>query len=140
MIDQLIWGLTHPSDAHLGVRDDLHNDHFFIAVLLIRHFKYHGGLVLPPLQAARSKQAVHEALVASEKALNHSIETLFMHYPNWRDSQGLVLPPGLGGPARAFATVPILTSNFPTGRPLNDRLPPAEMNPFGAVGDSRPGR
>jgi hypothetical protein len=82
MVDQLVWGLTHPADAHPGVRRDF-DDPFFIAVLLIQHFKYHGGLILPPLQAARVKQAVHEALVASEKALNRSTEMLFMYYPNW---------------------------------------------------------
>lgn len=59
------------------------SDLFFIIVLLIRHFKYYGGLVLPPMQAARVKQAVHEALVESEKALNRSTELLFIHYPNW---------------------------------------------------------
>lgn len=83
MVDQLIWGLTHRNDAHPGVRSDLDSDLFFIIVLLIRHFKYYGGLVLPPMQAARVKQAVHEALVESEKALNRSTELLFMHYPNW---------------------------------------------------------
>ncbi|KAL1603107.1 hypothetical protein SLS59_004764 [Nothophoma quercina] len=83
MTDQLIWGLTHRNDAHPGVRSDLDSDFFFIIVLLIRHFKYYGGLVLPPMQAARVKQAVHEALVESEKALNRSTELLFMHYPNW---------------------------------------------------------
>ncbi|KAF2622419.1 hypothetical protein BU25DRAFT_462953 [Macroventuria anomochaeta] len=140
MVDQLIWGLTHQDDAHPEVHGDLYNDHFFVAVLLIRHFKYHGGLVLPPLQAARIKQAVHETLVASEKALNHSTETLFMHYPNWRDSQDLMRPPGLGSPARALATVPTLTSNFSAGRPLNDRLPLAGPNPFGAIGDCCPRR
>lgn len=82
MIDQLVWGLTHPDNAHAGVRRDF-DDSFFIAVLLIRHFKYHGGLILPPLQAARTKQEIHETLIISEKALNRSTEALFMYYPNW---------------------------------------------------------
>lgn len=82
MVDQLVWGLTHPDAAHRGVRRDF-DDPFFIAVLLIRHFKYHGGLILPPLRAARVKQELHEALLASEKALNRSTEMLFMYYPNW---------------------------------------------------------
>lgn len=82
MVDQLVWGLTHRDDAHPGVRCDF-DDPFFIAVLLIRQFKYHGGLVLPPLQAARVKQDNHATLLASEKALNRSTEMLFMYYPNW---------------------------------------------------------
>ncbi|KAJ4392507.1 hypothetical protein N0V91_011384 [Didymella pomorum] len=62
--DQLVWVLTHPGSAHAGVRRDFDNA-FFVAVLLIRHFKYHGGLVLPPLRAARVKQEIHLALLAS---------------------------------------------------------------------------
>lgn len=139
MVDQLIWGVTHPNDAHPGLRRHF-ADTFFVAVLLIRHFKYHGGLVLPPLQAARIKQAVHETLVASEKALNRSTETLFMHYPNWRDSQRLLKPPGLGGPARAITTGPALSTGSNVGRTLNDRLPSAGPSPFGAIGESRPRR
>lgn len=54
MIDQLVWAVTHPADAHSQIRRDL-LDHFFVAVLLIRHFKRSGGLVLPPLLAARAK-------------------------------------------------------------------------------------
>lgn len=82
MVDQLVWGLTHPDDTHPGVRRDF-DDSFFIAVLLIRHFKYYGGLTLPPLQAARVKQEIQETLIASEKALNRSTEMMYMYYPNW---------------------------------------------------------
>ncbi|KAF3029175.1 hypothetical protein E8E12_000832 [Didymella heteroderae] len=139
MVDQLVWGLTHPDDAHPGVCHDF-SDTFFIAVLLVRHFKYHGGLILPPLQAARVKQATHETLVASEKALNHSIEMLFMHYPNWRDSLAMEKPPGLGGPARAITTGPSLALGYDIVRLPSDDLPPAGPSAFGAIGENRPRR
>ncbi|KAJ4357115.1 hypothetical protein N0V95_002771 [Ascochyta clinopodiicola] len=81
-LDQLIWAIAHPIDGHPGVQRDV-DDRFFVAVLLVHHFKHHGGLVLPNLQAVRSKEAAHQALIDGYKARGHSSIDLMMHYPNW---------------------------------------------------------
>ena len=59
---------------------------FFIAVLLIRHFKRRGGLVLPPLLAARVKQDAHEEVLRREKEAGRSVDGIFIRYPMWRSS------------------------------------------------------
>ena len=55
----------------------------FIAVLLIRHFKHRGGLVLPPLLAARMKQDAHEEVLRREKEAGRSVDSIFIRYPKW---------------------------------------------------------
>ena len=81
-MDQLVWAVTHPDDAHPQIRRDL-EDKFFIAVLLIRNFKHRGGIVLPPLLAAREKQDAHEAVLRREKEAGRSVDSLFIRYPKW---------------------------------------------------------
>lgn len=155
MLDQLVWAIAHPDKGHPGVRADI-GDRFFIAVLLIRHFKHHGGLVLPNLEAARIKEAAHEALITSHQTLGRPTENLMMHYPNWydpsavylptvmsdkthrRDSLSVSRPPGLGGPTRALSVTTTLPSNFPAGRLVSDPASPGQPFQFGAFGDSCP--
>jgi hypothetical protein len=50
---------------------------------LIHHFKHHGGLVLPNLEAARTKEADHQTLIDNFKMLGRCPSELSMHYPNW---------------------------------------------------------
>ena len=76
------WTVTHPNDAHSAIRQDT-NDSFFIAILLIRHFEFCGGLVLPPLSAAIAKEAEHEAVMKREKEAGSGVDNVFIHYPNW---------------------------------------------------------
>lgn len=77
-----MWAVTHPNDAHPQIRRDL-DDKFFIAVLLIRHFKYRGGLVLPPLLAARVRQDAHEEVLRREKEAGRNVDSIFIRYPKW---------------------------------------------------------
>ncbi|KAF1846127.1 uncharacterized protein K460DRAFT_339070 [Cucurbitaria berberidis CBS 394.84] len=83
-LDQVIWGITHPSDCHPGVKSIVENP-ALVDLLLIRHFKAHGGLVLPPLQAARELQEAHEIVAKEEMASGKTWCTgrTMMHYPNW---------------------------------------------------------
>jgi hypothetical protein len=81
-MDQLVWAVTHPADAHSKIRRDL-TDPFFIAVLLIRHFKFHGGLVLPPLLDARVVQDAHEEVLRKDKEAGRGVDGRFIHYPKW---------------------------------------------------------
>ncbi|KAF9690675.1 hypothetical protein EKO04_011349 [Ascochyta lentis] len=136
-LDQLVWAITHPSDSHPGVQRDV-GDRFFIAVLLIRHFKHHGGLVLPNLQAARSKEAAHQTLIDSYKARRQSTNDLLMHYPNWRDSLTISRPPGLlGGSSAGLTVAPTLPSSSPANFPPNEPSSPGKSSRFGAIGDGR---
>jgi len=82
VVDQLVWAVTHPADAHSKIRQDL-LDVFFIAVLLIRHFKRGRGIVLPPLLAARVVQDTHEEVLGREKEAGRGVEGVFIHYPKW---------------------------------------------------------
>jgi hypothetical protein len=81
-MDQLVWAVTHPEDAHSKIRRDL-SDVFFIAVLLIRHFKHNGGIILPPLLAARVTQDAHEEVLRKEKEAGRGVENVFIRYPKW---------------------------------------------------------
>jgi hypothetical protein len=78
----LVWAVTHPADANSQIRRDL-NDTFFIAVLLIKEFKDDGGIVLPPLLAARVKQDAHEEVLRKEKEAGRGVDGVFIHYPKW---------------------------------------------------------
>jgi hypothetical protein len=82
-MDQVIWGITHPDDVHPGVAFIV--DHpALVDLLLIRHFKAHGGIVLPNLQAAMALQGVHEIVATQEKAQGTTWgDRTMMVYPNW---------------------------------------------------------
>ncbi|PZD27184.1 hypothetical protein A1F96_06968 [Pyrenophora tritici-repentis] len=89
VLSQVIWGLTHPNDVHHGVQDIVSNQ-ALIDILLIRHFKMHGGLVLPPLAGARGVQDFFEKLAEKEKAEGKKWaegNRTMMRYPNWRDTK-----------------------------------------------------
>ncbi|KZM25787.1 uncharacterized protein EKO05_0002533 [Ascochyta rabiei] len=131
MLDQLVWAIVHPDDGHPGVQQDV-DDRFFVAVLLVHHFKHHGGLVLPNLEAARSKEAAHQILVDSYKVRGNSSTDLMMHYPNWRDSLTVHRPPGLGGSLAALTVVPTLLLS-PSSGPTS----PDKTGSLGTIGDSR---
>lgn len=87
-MDQIIWGVTHPNDVHPGVASLVSNP-ALVDLLLIRHFKAHGGLVLPPLHSARELQAAHEVVAQNQVAsgLNWGDGRTMMVYPNWRDAR-----------------------------------------------------
>ncbi|CAE7032484.1 hypothetical protein PTNB85_04061 [Pyrenophora teres f. teres] len=89
---QVIWGITHPTDAHPGVQGIIGNQ-TLIDILLIRHFKNHGGLVLPPLSSARAVQDWYEKLAEKERAEGKTWMTgrTMVRYPNWRDARGAVV-------------------------------------------------
>lgn len=72
-MDRLVYAITRSLDPQLeALRDP--NDLFFVLVLLLKHFKDCGGLVLPPQRAARVKQFVYEVL---------SADAVEVQYPNW---------------------------------------------------------
>jgi hypothetical protein len=83
-LDQVIWGLTHPNDVHPGVRNIVDNS-ALVDLLLIRHFKAHGGIALPPLKAARDLQSAYEIVAVQEAAsgLTWTTGRTMMHYPFW---------------------------------------------------------
>jgi len=84
-LDLIIWRITHPNDIQPGVRRIVENP-ALVDLLLIRHYKAHGGIALPPLKAARDLVDAHE-IDARQKAAadrtwaakNRSI----MNYPMW---------------------------------------------------------
>ncbi|KAH7067206.1 hypothetical protein FB567DRAFT_509413 [Paraphoma chrysanthemicola] len=80
LLDQVIFGVANPELCHPALTDFIDNRQL-IAVLLVRHFKKFGGLVLPPLQAARNIQDAHVQVVRAKKATGE--EPPFMAYPNW---------------------------------------------------------
>jgi hypothetical protein len=80
LLDQVIFGIACPELCHAGIKD-ITKDREFIALLLVRHFKSFGGLVLPPLAAARELQEAHDQVVRQESAAGREMSQ--MHYPNW---------------------------------------------------------
>ncbi|KAG9194025.1 hypothetical protein G6011_04060 [Alternaria panax] len=105
-MDQIIWGMTHPKDINPGVASIVANT-ALVDLLLVRHYKKWGGLVLPPLQAARGLQDVHEVVAKQEK--DHGLQwddgRSLVKYPNWRNTRGTVPPPGF----QALIAVPETT-------------------------------
>ncbi|RAR15163.1 hypothetical protein DDE83_001400 [Stemphylium lycopersici] len=96
LMDQVIWGATHPDDCHPGVRTIAENAPL-VDLLLIRQFKKHGGIVLPPLAAARKMQDNHEIVAGQEKAQGNTWlagNRSMVKYPNWREWKAAQPPPG----------------------------------------------
>ncbi|KAH7066046.1 hypothetical protein BKA63DRAFT_584909 [Paraphoma chrysanthemicola] len=91
LLDQVIFGVANPDLCHPALTDFIDNRQL-IAVLLVRHFKKFGGLVLPPLQAARNIQDAHVQVVRAKKAAGE--DPPFMAYPNWRDARTAAPAPG----------------------------------------------
>jgi len=83
-MDQIVWGVTHRDDCHPGV-ESIVNNAALVDLLLVRHYKKWGGLVLPPLQAARGLQDAHEVVAEQEKqrGMTWASGRLLMKYPNW---------------------------------------------------------
>ncbi|KAF2822331.1 hypothetical protein CC86DRAFT_329822 [Ophiobolus disseminans] len=79
-LDQVIFGLANPDMCHPGIQD-IAQDRELVVLLLVRHLKKFGGLVLPPLPAARDLQDAHRQTVAADMAAGR--EPAQMHYPNW---------------------------------------------------------
>jgi hypothetical protein len=75
---------THPDDCHPGVESIISNA-ALVDLLLVRHYKKWGGLVLPPLQAARGLQDAYEVFAEQEKqrGLTWASGRSLMKYPNW---------------------------------------------------------
>lgn len=98
VLSQIIWGMTHPDDANPGVQDIISNP-ALVDILLIRHLKKHGGLVLPPLAAARGAQESFEAVSGREKSEGKTWTTgrSMMRYPNWSDTRSAGAAVGRGG-------------------------------------------
>jgi hypothetical protein len=110
-LDYVIWGATHPSDIPAGINSIVENP-ALIDLLLIRQFKAHGGILLPPLQSARQLQETHERVAIDEvrQGLTWGHGRTMMQYPNWyvpvgvglvwgltsdrRDARGQAPPPG----------------------------------------------
>lgn len=83
-MDQIVWGVTHRDDCHPGV-ESIVNNAALVDLLLVRHYKKWGGLVLPPLQAARGLQDAHEVVAEQEKqrGMTWASGRSLMKYPNW---------------------------------------------------------
>ena len=80
LLDQLIFGITHPALCHPGVKA-FPQDRELVTLLLVRHFKKHGGLVLPPGQLARARHDAHEQTVRADLAAQR--HPGHMVYPVW---------------------------------------------------------
>jgi hypothetical protein len=79
-LDQVIFGLAYPKLCHEGVKD-IAEDREMVILLLIRHFKKHGGLVLPPMGPALSLQEKHVEVVRQDIAAGRMPSR--MYYPKW---------------------------------------------------------
>jgi hypothetical protein len=80
LLDEVIFGIVCPDLCHEGVRDFVH-DRELVALLLFRHFKKFGGLVLPPHPEVRDMQAAHEDVVRADVTVGR--QRTVMRYPNW---------------------------------------------------------
>jgi hypothetical protein len=80
LLDQVIFGIAHPYLCLAGIRD-IAQDRDLVTLLLVRHFKKFGGLVLPPSKLARLRQEAHEQVVRAELAAQRSPG--HMVYPVW---------------------------------------------------------
>jgi hypothetical protein len=80
LLDQVIFGVQFPALCHPGVADFV-DDKKLIALLLVRHFKNHGGLVLPPLDDAQPLSEGHAERLTRHMAAGGRYVP--MHYPNW---------------------------------------------------------
>ncbi|KAF1831261.1 hypothetical protein BDW02DRAFT_650011 [Decorospora gaudefroyi] len=84
LLDQVIFGIAYPELCHAGLRD-IAQDRELTTLLLVRHFKKFGGLVLPPLGEVRDLQKAHERVVRAGLAAGRVPSP--MVYPIWRDRQ-----------------------------------------------------
>jgi hypothetical protein len=80
LLDQVIFGIQFPDLCHPGVREFV-GDRRLVALLLVRHFKKSGGLVLPPLDGAQQLSEAHAQTVRADMAAGR--QPMPMHYPNW---------------------------------------------------------
>lgn len=80
LLDEVIFGVCHPDLANPGV-EDIIQDRELISLLLVRHFKFHGGLCLPSLQPARQITETHEGQVRAELAAGCPPSNV--RYPTW---------------------------------------------------------
>ena len=80
LLDQVIFGIAHPDLCHAGIRD-ITQDRELVTLLLVRHLKKFGGLVLPPSELARLRQEAHEQVVRVELAAHRPPG--HMVYPVW---------------------------------------------------------
>jgi hypothetical protein len=80
LLDQVIFGIQFPKLCHPGVADIV-GDRRLVALLLVRHFKKFGGLVLPPLDGTQELAQIHAKVL--EKDMEAGRFYTAMHYPNW---------------------------------------------------------
>ncbi|KAH3950033.1 hypothetical protein HBI56_008880 [Parastagonospora nodorum] len=100
LLDQVIFGVQFPALCHPGVADFV-DDRKLIALLLVRHFKNHGGLVLPPLDDAQPLSEEHAERLTRHMAAGGRYVP--MHYPNWRQTHTVAAPTDPVQPARGTA-------------------------------------
>jgi hypothetical protein len=81
LLDQVIFCIAHPKlPCHSHVKDIAENREL-VVLLLVRHFRKHGGLILPPLAAAVELQEAHVRIMEADIAAGR--KPAMMHYPNW---------------------------------------------------------
>jgi hypothetical protein len=76
----VIFGITHPELCHPGIKD-ITEDRELVTLLLVRHSKKFGGLVLPPLPEVRPLEDAHAAAVQAD--LRAARKPIHMEYPVW---------------------------------------------------------
>lgn len=79
-MDQIIFGVANPAYCHPGVKD-MAADRELVLLLLIRHFKKHGGLILPPLADALPVQDRYLLELQAAAAAERNLPDI--HYANW---------------------------------------------------------
>jgi hypothetical protein len=85
MMDQIIWGVTHPDDCHPRVQSIV-NQPLMIDLAMIRHFRTRGRIALHPLDPARERQDAFEIVAAEEASQNKTWlvgDQTVMRYPTW---------------------------------------------------------
>jgi hypothetical protein len=80
LLDQVIFGITHPELCHPGIKN-ITQDRELVTLLLVRHFKKFGGLILPPLEEVLPLQEAHADAVKSD--LRAHRQPGHMKYPIW---------------------------------------------------------
>ncbi|KAH6882491.1 hypothetical protein BKA58DRAFT_434251 [Alternaria rosae] len=106
-MDQIIWGINHRDDCHPGVESIIGNL-ALVDLLVVRHFKKWGGLVLSPLRAAQGLQNPHEVVADQQKqrGLTWASGRSLMKYPNWRETHGMTPPPEFPEPIEPLVFAP----------------------------------
>ncbi|KAF2124581.1 hypothetical protein P153DRAFT_390620 [Dothidotthia symphoricarpi CBS 119687] len=96
MVHLLVYAITNPHLHHHARMRDIMRNREVVALLLVRHYENHGGLILPPMSEGRRANEEYAREVAKAAASGRQVG-YDIAYPNWTARQSMAPPPGFGG-------------------------------------------